>query len=152
MSTVPISQTRCKQLTELLTTKFKNKFKINIHSESHLIALVQDEVQALLLSGQAYEKNLVKLEQKLSSCIAEARKAGNAPADPSVKVSSHADPSQKTNKSNASILNSIKQNSQASNRSVSQAKPSLYHSRAIVYHLDPQQKLIPTDEQWNTKV
>lgn len=67
MSTVPISKTKITQLTQLLTQKFKQKFKIHPIREAELLAQVQAEIEKLLTSGKAYEKNLVKLERELET-------------------------------------------------------------------------------------
>jgi hypothetical protein len=57
----------------LLTNKFKKQFNISF-KEKNLLNLVNEEVQNLLTSGQAYEKNLVMLERKLRAAIEADRK------------------------------------------------------------------------------
>jgi hypothetical protein len=76
MSSQPLSKARCEQLAELLTNKFKKQFKISF-AEKNLLQLVNDEVKVLLTSGQAYEKNLIKLEKKLRAAIEADRKNSN---------------------------------------------------------------------------
>jgi hypothetical protein len=73
MSSVPLSKARCEQLAELLTNKFKKQFKIS-SNEKNLLQLINDEVKNLLSTGQAQEKNLIKLERKLRSAIEVDRK------------------------------------------------------------------------------
>lgn len=77
MSSAPFSKAKCEQLVELLTNKFKKQFNISFKEKS-LLALVNEEVQNLLTSGQAYEKNLVKLEKKLRAAIEADRKRTEA--------------------------------------------------------------------------
>ena len=65
-------QQQNKKLTELLTTKFKNKYKIKA-SEKEIMILVIDEVSALLGNGKATESMLVGLDERLGRQIKEAR-------------------------------------------------------------------------------
>jgi len=73
MSRIPFSKLKSKQLSDLLTTKFVNKFKIDKVKEKNLLEIIDEEVDNLLTSGQAYEKNLLKLENKLYTTVALER-------------------------------------------------------------------------------
>jgi DNA replication protein DnaD len=77
MSRIPFSKVKSKQLYELLTTKFVNKFKINKIKEKNLLEIIDEEVDNLLNSGQAYEKNLLKLEAKLYATVKLERNKTN---------------------------------------------------------------------------
>ena len=137
------TQTKSKQLVDLLVTKFINKFKVNRITEKHLEQKIEDGVSDLLKSGQAYEKNLLKLERTLYAAVQEARNQQQLKnEEESLKKGS-----QKDNMSNADALSRVSGRSKA--QSVRSSASGMVKKEKVVFHVDPCAKLIPTEEQWN---
>jgi copper homeostasis protein CutC len=65
-------------LTQLLSNKFKFKFHVSA-DEPELERIVDLEVNKLLNTGKATERNLVELQTRLTKLISEARQKGTKP-------------------------------------------------------------------------
>jgi transcriptional antiterminator len=130
------SKARGEQLCELLTQKFKNKFNIQRMNELAVVQLVESEIRDFIKSGSVTESNLKKLELRLKDLIQQKRDE----VKPISKV--------------GEAISQVTSKQRPAESTVSHAaqKSGLEKPKKIVFHADPQAKLIPTDSEWNSKV
>ena len=57
------------QISELLISKFKNKYQVNDQLEPEIDLLIKDQVNTLLAQGDSYESQLAKVDKRLSELI-----------------------------------------------------------------------------------
>lgn len=128
MSTTPLSKAKFEQIAELLTNKFRTKFKIHPIKEAFLLDAIKLEVIKLLNSGKTYEKNLVHLEKALAGVIATAR--SNEPTSP--KECDNDVFSVKSRATNAEAQSQVGASVRSKSQSIGVAG-----AKRVVYHLDP---------------
>ena len=57
------------QISELLISKFKNKYQVNDQLEPEIDLLIKDQVNTLLAQGDSYESQLAKVDKRLAELI-----------------------------------------------------------------------------------
>lgn len=114
-----------------------------------MLELIKQEVMNLLNSGKAYEKNLILLEKKLGNDIHTSRNSNKAE-----KASMRGGDIPTIKQSDEARMNMSVATSEVDRMTITQRSMSMGNTlpKKVVYHLDPQRKLIPSDEEWHKKV
>ena len=129
------------KLNQLLTTKFKNKFKIK-PTETTILSIIDQEINGLLKDGRATELMLVSLDSRLNKAVKEARGNGVKPGD-----------LQRASENAAAmrlppVLRERKRVSMAESPEPVVTKTG----RMKIYSVDRAAALVMSDQQWKTRV
>jgi len=113
-------------------------------TEAFLVDKVEEDVNKLLSSGQAYEKSLLNLERTLYAATVEFRNKVREQSQLNEEEKKLMAGENKHDDLRSNASKRSKSSSVYSSASAMAAKQ--YKKERVVYHEDPQAKLIPTED------